>query len=371
MPLKDPFPAKLRTWILGVASRIGSFRISAFLNRRKVAIVFYHGVSARETFPGIENYQGKHVRLSRFKEQLRFLAKRYRVLPLSDVLHAFCNGRPLPPYTVVITFDDGYENNATVALPCLREAGMPATFFLSTSFIGTDRCLWVDQVEQAVNSDEREHVYVHFGLEREILPLTTEEERREADRLIRWFCKQLPDLERESWLSSFFAENGIDPPKASGDYRSMSWTQARELLAGRMAAGSNTLGHPIVTRLTPTDLERQMTGARRACEEALEVPCNIFAYPNGQPGDFTAESRDLLRRLGFSCGLTTVHGLKPPRADPYTLKRIGVSDRTSVFELEAHISGLTALALRAPALDGLTDFNRPPSSPGDARPKKC
>lgn len=81
MPLKDPFPAKLRTWILGVASRIGSFRISAFLNRRKVAIVFYHGVSARKTFPGIENYQGKHVRLSRFKEQLRFLAKRYRVLP--------------------------------------------------------------------------------------------------------------------------------------------------------------------------------------------------------------------------------------------------------------------------------------------------
>ena len=95
-----------------------------------------------------------------------------------------------------------------------------------------------------------------------------------------------------------------------------------------------------------SEMEREIAGARAACEEHLGVPCLFFAYPNGRPGDFDKESNALLRRLGFTCALTTIHGLNSPDCNPYALKRIGISDDTSVHELEAHLSGLTSLAQR-------------------------
>jgi peptidoglycan/xylan/chitin deacetylase (PgdA/CDA1 family) len=343
---KESFRSRFRRWILVAASRLGYFRLFAFFNRRKIAIVCYNGVSSREAFPGIDNYQGKHVRASQFRRHLALLARRYHVLPLPDVLHAMRNGVPLPPYTAVITFDDGYENNVTVALPCLLEAGLTASFFLTTSLIGTDECLWVDQIEQALNDEQRTRMFARFGNKRETIPLETEADRREADRLVRWFCKQLTDAEKSEWLRSFFAENGIDPPKAQADHRFMSWAQARELHDSGMTVGSHTLTHAIVTRLTPSEMEREIAGARVACEERLGVRCDTFAYPNGRPGDFSKASNDVLRRLGFACGLTTIHGLNKRDANAYTLKRIGVGDRTSVEEMEAHLSGLTSLALR-------------------------
>ncbi len=339
------FRDRLRARLLRAASRMGLFRFFAFLNRRKVAILFYHGVSAREAFPGIENYQGKHVRAPRFRDQLRWLAGRYRVLPLAEVVRALREQTPLPPYTAAITFDDGYENNVTVALPHLREAGLPATFFLTTAFIGTDASLWVDQVEQALNSHPGRSVILRMGPERTERPLVTDQDRREADRLIRRHCKQLSEPEKAAWLASFLAENGIEPPRAAGDYRFMSWSQARELREAGMAIGSHTMTHAILTQLVEEERRGEIEGARAACEEALGVPCDAFAYPNGQPDDFSAETGELLRRLGFSCGLTTIHGLNPSGADPFTLRRIGVGDRTSLPELEAHLSGFTDLLL--------------------------
>lgn len=346
MEKKEPFPRRLRQWILTAASALGYFRLFAFLNRRKIAILLYHGVSGRDAFPGIENYQGKHVRASLFRRHLAFLSRRYKVLPLPDVLHALRTGMPLPPYTVVITFDAGYENNVTEALPALRKEGIPAAFFLTTGYIGTDRSLWVDQLEQTLNDTDNTQVFVRFALKRETIRLGTDEERREADRLIRWFCKQLTDEEKKTWLKAFFAENGIEPPKARGDYRFMTWGQARELHAAGMTVGSHTLTHAIVTRLTAAEMEREIANARAACEDHLGVPCEAFAYPNGRPGDFNKDSNALLRRLGFSCGLTTLHGLNRADANLYALRRVGVSDQTSVRELEAHLSGLTTLAQR-------------------------
>ena len=115
----------MRTWLFHLASILGLLRLFAFLNRRKVAILVYHGVSAREDFDGIENCDGKHVRLSRFREHLRLISARHHVIPLSDLLHALNNNQPLPSSSVVLTFDSGYANNAKVALPCLRNAGTP------------------------------------------------------------------------------------------------------------------------------------------------------------------------------------------------------------------------------------------------------
>lgn len=112
----------------------GFTRLAAWRNRRRVVILCYHGVTARERRMA-EDPTGLHIRFPRFEAQLDYLRRNFNVLSLSEYLRARREGRELPPYSVVITFDDGYRNFYTLAAPRLRERDLPASLFLTVGKI--------------------------------------------------------------------------------------------------------------------------------------------------------------------------------------------------------------------------------------------
>lgn len=73
-----------------------------------------------------------------------FLQRYFEVIDLSELLDRLESGESVGG-TAVITFDDGYVDNATAAAPILQERGLPATFFLATGFIGTQHQAWWDE----------------------------------------------------------------------------------------------------------------------------------------------------------------------------------------------------------------------------------
>ena len=99
--------------------------------RYHVPILGYHRVG---------EYRGDHVPTvspEAFERQLQFLAKRrYRVILLDEVLSCLSRGERTPPRSVVITFDDGYEETYTVAWPLLRRFGFPAIVFITPAEVG-------------------------------------------------------------------------------------------------------------------------------------------------------------------------------------------------------------------------------------------
>ncbi len=107
---------------------------------QRVPILVYHriggGASKMDVSPGS------------FESQLRWLLDHgYHVVRLSD-LAAFLAGRqPLPPRSVVITFDDGYESFNQYAFPLLRKFSMPATLFVYSDFLGAPGALKWPQLE--------------------------------------------------------------------------------------------------------------------------------------------------------------------------------------------------------------------------------
>jgi peptidoglycan/xylan/chitin deacetylase (PgdA/CDA1 family) len=76
-----------------------------------------------------------------FAAQQRFLAARYHVIGLEELLAHTRSGKALPPNAVLLTFDDGYRDNLELAKPILDKYGHPATVFVPTKFIGTDEPL--------------------------------------------------------------------------------------------------------------------------------------------------------------------------------------------------------------------------------------
>lgn len=86
-----------------------------------------------------------------FERQLAFLARhRYRVLTLEEVVELLERGAPMPRRSVVITFDDGYEETHTVAWPLLKRFGFPATVFVTPGEVGTPGFLSWGQISDMV-----------------------------------------------------------------------------------------------------------------------------------------------------------------------------------------------------------------------------
>ncbi|MDQ2855367.1 MAG: polysaccharide deacetylase family protein [Acidobacteriota bacterium] len=115
---------------------VGVTKITAWWFRRRTIFLCYHGVTARaERSP--EDPKGLHVNAERFAGHLDFLQRRYRIVSLRDYLKAQREGQPLPDYSLVMTFDDGFRNFLTVAAPMLAARNIPATVFLITDKAGS------------------------------------------------------------------------------------------------------------------------------------------------------------------------------------------------------------------------------------------
>ena len=85
-----------------------------------------------------------------FTEQMEWLSAQARVAPLTEVVAALEQQKPLPKRTVVLTFDDGFLDFYSVAALVLRRCGFPATVFLPTAYCGRTNAwpgqpAWVDE----------------------------------------------------------------------------------------------------------------------------------------------------------------------------------------------------------------------------------
>lgn len=99
--------------------------------RSKLIVVTFHRVNDWMTEDGITCDSGK------FETFCRYFRNHFSVVPLAEQVAGCRDGRPMGG-TLSITFDDGYRDNAEVAAPILRRLDLPATFFVTTGFIGSN-----------------------------------------------------------------------------------------------------------------------------------------------------------------------------------------------------------------------------------------
>lgn len=126
-----------------------------------VTVLCYHRIGSGLGRMGVAPEQ--------FAQQMEWLtANGYRVVRLSDLADQLAGHRALPPKSLVITFDDGYESVHRHAYPVLRRLGLPATLFLYTDFIGGggDALSWPQVREMAASGliDFQAHSRTHANL---------------------------------------------------------------------------------------------------------------------------------------------------------------------------------------------------------------
>jgi peptidoglycan/xylan/chitin deacetylase (PgdA/CDA1 family) len=282
-----------------------------------LSIVIFHRVTPEPDplFPG-------EMDAARFNRLMALVARAFTVLPLERAL-ALREAGQLPRRALAITFDDGYADNAEVALPILQRHGLVASFFVAAGFLDGGR-MWNDSVIEIVRCSRLERAdFTAFGLAP--LPLRTLEQRRHAiDALVMKF-KYLSLAQRQQGLAELHRLLGAP---ALPEHLMMRSEQVQQLHRAGMEIGGHTINHPILRVLPDAEAEREIAGGRERLQAIIGAPVNVFAYPNGKPDqDYDRRHVEIVRRLGFKAAVSTAPGVATLGDDRYELPRFTPWDR--------------------------------------------
>lgn len=286
----------------------------------RLQIFIFHRVLAKPD-PLFEN----ELTATGFDRICSWIAKWFQVVPLDRAVQQLRNGE-LPARAAAITFDDGYADNLTIALPILQRYRFPATVFVATGFLDGGR-MWNDTVIESIRSTEDEEIELtDFGLEGRY-PVKRVQDRKVALARAINAAKYLPN-ERRTQCVARFAQRYA---RALPSDLMLTSKQVQALHSGGVGIGAHTVSHPILSMLTRDEAEAEIVAGRQQLENLLDHRVSLFAYPNGRPGtDYLPVHAELVESLGFDAAVTTVWGAAHARSRLSELPRFTPWDRSSL-----------------------------------------
>ena len=183
------------------------------------------------------------------------------------------------------------------------------------------------------------------------------------DDAFRSVARAVPVLERLGIPATVFAcpsyaDDGrpLDVPELAADARrlpdelaTMRWDELRELSERGVEIGSHTVSHPHLTRLSDSELDRELRTSRERLEEELNRPCPLLAYPYGEEDPRVQRAAE---RAGFNAAFALPG--RDSLFNRYALPRVGMYRDNS----RAKLLLKTTPAFRRPAAAVLARFGR-------------
>jgi peptidoglycan/xylan/chitin deacetylase (PgdA/CDA1 family) len=281
-------------------------------------LVYHRLVDATDPLAAVRCRSGMAVTVDNFDAQMRHLARCYQVMPLSQIVARLRAGAArgrrtdLPPRACAITFDDGYADNYRLAYPILKRLGLPATFFLTTGFIGTPKAPWTARLESLLASPAGNALYSRLLCE----------------------LKAVPVDEAETRVGACASEASM-----------MTWEQVRRMQADGFEFGGHTRRHALLTVEAPARAREEIEGSYADLLAHLGPGEYGFAYPNGSQN---AMVRAWVPSAGYqyACGMNEAlcgagaDLFDLPRRDVNTLKTTWPDGRFCAAMFEATIQDL-------------------------------
>lgn len=202
---------------------------------RPAVVFYYHRVASVSDDPHLLSVSPEN-----FEKQLITLRDTFRIIRLADLVQKMKGGENIHGLAV-ITFDDGYIDNLTTALPILRKLNIPATFFITTGNIGSAEPFYWD----------------------------TGTGMKDRGRAMT-----------ENELKTLAINSLVD-------------------------IGAHTVNHPHLSSLSIERQRHEIENSKKILETILGKSVNLFSYPFGGKTDFDQQTMRLVEQAGFECAVTT------------------------------------------------------------------
>jgi peptidoglycan/xylan/chitin deacetylase (PgdA/CDA1 family) len=259
-----------------------------------------------------------------FAEQIRFLSERFNFVSTDEVVE-FLHGRSLPPNPAMITFDDGYRECLTGALPILQDYGARATFFIATDYIEQRKLFWWDRIGLLVSRATNDPIVLDY-------PMPMRLPKAEAYKTLNGLVKSEVGLDLGRLMDHLEERSGAsissEEEQAMVDALIMTWDEIHQLSDAGMDIQSHTRSHRVLQTLLPEQLADELAGSRAVLEERMGLPVKTVAYPVGYRVNDAPSITRALDEAGYEAGYTNQTGPVPTwgSIDRFDVNRIAMSE---------------------------------------------
>ncbi len=295
---------------------------SKYLADDTFAIFLFHGVIPRQRH-SIRNYTRKHLVIEKFTEVLRDLKSAGYPIAMDKIVDTTTDGR-LPPRSFAVTFDDGFANNLSVAAPLLDEMRIPATFYVTSGFIGQRVRSWTDSLE-AVLEQTRKVDIAGVAADIDGSYYTVEEKTVLMNRL-RHFIKSNTEIDPIRFSDELVRKIlDVDPEFDEFLDMKLSWRQVRELASNPLfTVGGHGHTHRILSFLPTSEMVAEIDQSLELLRHHMDMPVRHYSYPEGLKHCFSTEVIDALVQRGVVCCPSAEHGVNRLGDDLFHLRRVFV-----------------------------------------------
>ncbi len=328
-----------RELLARVCSRTGLTRVLETMPQRRVLIILnYHRIGNADETPfdsGVFSATAEQLDL-----EIAYLKRRFHMATLEEVF-AMLSGDTPRGTSVLLTFDDGYLDNYTLAFPILRTYGVQALFFLPTAFIGTGKLPWWDVIAYIVKKSVKERIHLAYP-EPASYDLARDGGRRVSVQILRLFTQpNVKDPER--FMADLEKACEVPRPTGGAERCFLDWDEARDMQRHGMAFGSHTHSHEILTRLSPELQQEEARCSREILQRELQKCIDVLAYPVGLKHCFSGDTVSALKRTGYRAAFSFYGGSnRPGEIQPFDIRRYGVADESYArFRLETTLRAVT------------------------------
>lgn len=310
--------------------------------RRKAVVLMYHRVLSADEQRRTGSHPALVVNSLTFAMQMAVLRCRFNVMTMDQFADRMMRRVPFEPSSCVITFDDGWLDNFTNALPVLREHRLSATIFLPVNYIGRCRLFprealthllvrTVFEVQKNPSCVSRfSELLAPVGLV-DVLDLQESNPRSSIIAAVgsRRYMS-VPSVERLVGALAF--ELGIELDELGDADKFVDWDQVDAMSRENVAFGGHGAEHRVLTQVPEDVVDTEIRESKAMMDSRFGDVVPTFSYPGG---GWNLEVADRVKNSGYYLAFTTDAGHVDCNDNPFALRRLniheGVTDSKAMF----------------------------------------
>ena len=244
-------------------------------------------------------------------------------MSIDDLVEYKKHGRPFPPNAFTITFDDGFENNYSIAAPVLEDLKVPAMFYVTSGFVQHNYMSWIDRIELCL--EESGSVQLNLPWHSELVNVNSCEQKIEILDEIRLEVKSNADFPIELLIEGIYYDCGRELVNKSSDPldQKMNWKEVTKLNQHELfRVGGHSHYHSILSFLEKKSLEQEIAFSLRLLKENAGVEAEHYSYPEGLAHCYSEDVISELKSHGVYCCPSAIDGIAKLEDDLFHLPRV-------------------------------------------------
>lgn len=273
-----------------------------------------------------------------FHQQMSLVRRKFHPMRFDELVDCIDRGKHPPPRALLVSFDDGYDDNYRIAFPILRDLGMSAMFFVSTGHIESGKPYAYDWLVHMLCTVPRTRLEIPALGIAASLPESLEG-RRMLAREVLDRIKGLEAGEQDALIAGLEDAWGMPRARTHAQSRPMQWEHLREMRRMGMEVGSHGVHHRMLAKLAPDEMRHEVFESKRMLEHELGDGIQAISYPVGGSDAYDERVVATVREAGYRMACSYRAGADPStHATQYRMRRLPVERQMGAGWFEAIVT---------------------------------